>query len=149
LGIGVAERSGLIAAVLRLIVQIVPTVAITATVVFAGIMSNMASDAGYIVLPPLAAVVFISIGRHPVAGICAAFAGVSAGFSANLVPSTADVLLAGLSEEAAKVLDPNYKVDVLCNYFFMFVSVPLLTIIGTVITERIVEPRLGKWDGGI
>jgi aminobenzoyl-glutamate transport protein len=147
LGIGVAERSGLIAAVLRLLVTSVPKWAITATVVFAGIMSNMASDAGYVVLPPLAAVIFAGMGRHPLAGIAAAFAGVSAGFSANLLPSTADVLLAGLTEEAAHLMAPQYAVDVPCNYFFMFASVPLLTIVGTWVTVRIVEPRLGTWKG--
>ncbi len=97
IGIGVAERSGLIAALLRALVTNVPKNLVTATVVFAGIMANVASDAGYVVLPPLAAVIFLGLGRNPLAGIAAAFAGVSAGYSANLLPSTGDVLLSGLT----------------------------------------------------
>jgi len=145
IGVGVAERSGLFAALLRAMVTSVPQSLITMTVVFAGIMSNVASDAGYLILPPLAAALYAGLGRHPLAGIAAAFAGVAGGFSANLLPSTLDVLLAGLTQAASEVLHPGYQVNVLCNYYFLAASVPVLTLLGTWISVRFVEPRLGPW----
>jgi aminobenzoyl-glutamate transport protein len=149
LGIGVAEGSGLFGVALRALVAAIPRGLLTATVVFAGINANQAADAGIIVLPPLAALVFAAAGRHPLAGIAAAFAGVAGGFSANLLPSTLDVLLAGLTQEAvdASKLLPGYTVHILGNYYFMVAATPLLTLVGTWITERIVEPRLGPWQG--
>jgi len=90
--------------------------------VFTGILSNVASDVGYVLLIPLAGVIFIAVGRHPIAGMAAAFAGVSGGFSANLVLGTVDPLLAGLSQEAAQILDPTYEVNPTANYFFMVAS---------------------------
>lgn len=145
LGIGVTERSGLITAALKRLVSAVPETLLTATLVFAGIMSSMAVDAGYVVLTPLGAVLFAGIGRHPLAGLAAAFAGVSAGFSANLLLTALDPLLSGLSTEAARLVDPTYTVQPTANYYFMFVSVFLLTGLGTWVTTRIVEPRLGKY----
>lgn len=146
MGIGVAERTGLISVVLKIMVVSVPRGLITAAVVFAGIMSSMAADAGYVVLTPLAAVLFAGLGRHPIAGLCAAFAGVSAGFSANLLPTALDPLLAGFTQSAAQLYDPDYEVHATVNYYFMVVSVFLLTPIGWWVTEKIVEPRLGEWD---
>ena len=99
-----------------------PKRAITAVVVFAGVMSNIASDTGYVVLVPLGAVIFLSFGRHPLAGLAAAFAGVSGGFSANLLLGTTDPLLGGITTEAARLLDHNYFVDATANYYFMFIS---------------------------
>lgn len=148
-GIGIAERSGFIGTALKVAAIKTPERLITMMVVFLGIMSNAASDAGYVVLPPLAAMIFMSFGRHPIAGIAAAFAGVSGGYSANLIPSSLDPLLAGITEEAAHILNPLYEVSVLGNYYFMFVSTFLITIIGTIVTEKIVEPRLGKYTGDI
>lgn len=147
IGIGVAEGSGLIAAALRGLVTKVPKHLLTATVVFAGINANLAADAGIIVLPPLAAILYAAVGRHPLTGIAAAFAGVAGGFSANLLPSTLDVLLIGLTQEAvdASKLLPGYHAQVLGNYWFLVVSTPFLTIAGTWVTDRIVEPRLGPW----
>jgi aminobenzoyl-glutamate transport protein len=145
LGIGVTERSGLIAVSLKRLVSAVPESLLTATLVFGGIMSSMAVDAGYVVLTPLGALLFASIGRHPLAGLAAAFAGVSAGFSANLFLTSLDPLLSGLSTEAARLVDPNYTVQPTANYYFMIASVFMLTALGTFVTHRYVEPRLGKW----
>jgi aminobenzoyl-glutamate transport protein len=148
IGIGVTERSGLITVALRRLVSAVPETLLTATLVFAGIMSSMAVDAGYVVLVPLGALLFASIGRHPLAGLAAAFAGVSAGFSANLFLTSLDPLLSGISTEAARLFDANYEVDPTANYYFMLASVFFLTILGTFVTAKFVEPRLGKWDRG-
>ena len=146
LGIGVAERSEFITMGLRMLVQSVPKSAITATVVFAGVMSSMVADAGYVVLTPLGAVLFAGLKRHPLAGLAAAYAGVSGGFSANLFITGLDPLLAGLTQEAAVTVDPNYTVTVVCNWYFMVASTFLITIVGTLVTTRIVEPMLGEWD---
>ncbi|ASF39819.1 aminobenzoyl-glutamate transporter [Halobacillus halophilus] len=151
LGIGVAERSGLISAMLRGLVTSVPRFLMTAALVFGGIMSSMAADAGYVVLTPLGAVLFAGLGRHPLAGLAAAFAGVSAGFSANLLLTSLDPLLGELTKEAAKTIDPGYAENILytMNYYFMIVSVFVLTIVGTLITDKLVEPRLGTYQGGV
>ena len=148
LGIAVAESSGLIGAVLRVTVSKAPPAALTAVIVFAGIMSNVGSDVGYVLLIPLAGAVFAAVGRHPVAGIAAAFAGVSGGFSANLLPGTVDVLVGGITQESARLLVPDYTVLPTANYYFMFVATFFVTIAGTWITERIVEPRLQGTEGG-
>jgi aminobenzoyl-glutamate transport protein len=145
IGIGVTERSGLIATALSRLVSSVPPSLLTATVVFAGVMSSMAVDAGYVVLTPLGAMLFASVGRHPLAGLAAAFAGVSGGFSANLMITSLDPLLAGLSQEGARLVDPTYVVDPTSNYYFMVASVFLLTVLGSFVTTRYVEPRLGTW----
>ena len=115
--------------------------------VFLGVMSNVASDAGYVILIPLGAMVFRACGRHPIAGLAAAFAGVSGGFSANLVVGTLDPLLAGITQAAVSILDPNYTVQVMGNYYFMFASTFIITILGTIITDKVVEPRLGTYSG--
>ncbi|MDO5634951.1 MAG: AbgT family transporter [Micrococcus sp.] len=149
LGIGMAEQSGLIGSVLRQFILSVPKFLITAGIVFAGVMSSVASDAGYVVLPPLAAILFIAVGRHPLAGMAAAFAGVSAGFSANLLLSGTDVMLGELTIEAAATIDPAYAegMNLAMNYWFIIASTFLLTIVGTLVSQFIVEPRLGPWKG--
>lgn len=147
LGVGVAEGTGLIQALLRKIVLSTPKRLITLVVVFAGVMSNVASDAGYVVLVPLGAIIFLSFGRHPLAGLAAAFAGVSGGFSANLLVGTIDPLLGGISTEAAKLVSTGYTVTATANWYFMIASTFLIMILGTLITEKIVEPRLGEYKG--
>ncbi len=147
LGVGVAEGSGFMGAALRAVVLAAPARLITIVTVFAGVLSNAASEAGYVVLIPLGAIVFLAFGRHPMAGLAAAFAGVSGGYSANLVLGTLDPLLAGLSQETAQILDPAYTVNPAANYYFMFASVFVITAAGVWITERIVEPRLGRYSG--
>ncbi|MGE4540922.1 MAG: AbgT family transporter [Bacteroidales bacterium] len=147
LGIGIAEGSGLIGTALRLMVLSSPRRILTFVVVFAGILSNTASEVGYVLLVPLSAIIFLAVGRHPIAGMAAAFAGVSGGYSANLLLGTIDPLLAGLSQEAAQIIDTTYVVNPAANYYFMFVSTFLIAAAGTWVTERIVEPRLGKYGG--
>jgi aminobenzoyl-glutamate transport protein len=147
LGIGIAESSGLIGAAIRKLVLSAPRNLLTGVLVFAGIMSNMASEIGYVLLVPLAATIFLAAGRHPLAGLAAAFAGVSGGYSANLLLGTIDPLLAGLSEEAARIVDPEYVVNPAANWYFMIVSTFLLTVIGTFVTEKIIVPRLGEYRG--
>jgi aminobenzoyl-glutamate transport protein len=182
LGVGVAEKSGLIRAGIRGIVLgaasvrpefpeitpglpllervrrrikrlvsrfLSPRLLVTTAVVFSGIVSNTASELGYVVLVPLGAVIFLSMDRHPLAGLAAAFAGVSGGYSANLFIGTIDPLLAGLTEEAARLIDPNYMVHAAVNYYFMFVSVFLITAMGVVATLKFVEPLLGPYDPSI
>ncbi len=147
LGVGVAEQSGMINALLKQAVKVTPAKLLTPMIVFLGVMSNVASDAGYVILIPLGAMVFRACGRHPIAGLAAAFAGVSGGFSANLVVGTLDPLLAGITQTAVSIIDPEYQVQVMGNYYFMFVSTFLITILGTVITDYVVEPRLGSYSG--
>ena len=147
IGVGVAERSGLFSAALKALVAGVPSWLITAALVFAGVNASLAVDAGYVILIPLGAVLFAGIGRHPIAGLAAAFAGVSGGFSANIFLTALDPLLAGLTQEAARLYDPNYVVPVTANYYFMIASTFLLTLIGVWVTIRITEPRLGPYTG--
>jgi aminobenzoyl-glutamate transport protein len=149
LGIGVAEKSGLIGTGLRLMVHAAPRRLLTFVIVFTGVMSNLASDIGYVLLVPMGAIIFLSVGRHPIAGLAAAFAGVSGGFSANLLLGTVDPLLAGISQEAARIIDPAYTVTPACNYYFMVVSTFLIAAIGTWVTEKIVVPRLGEYGGEV
>lgn len=146
IGIGVADKTGLIAAALKSFVSSVPKSLLTASVVFAGIMSSLAVDAGYVVVVPLGAVLFHGVGRHPLAGLAAAFAGVSGAFSANLVLTSLDPLLAGFTEPAAQILDPTYAVPATANYYLMIALTPLYVIVATYITDRILEPRLGKYQ---
>lgn len=146
LGVSVAEHSGLLSAGMRSMVMGASKRMVTLTIVFAGVVSNTASELGYVVLIPLAAMIFHSLGRHPLAGLAAAFAGVSAGYSANLFLGTVDPLLSGITEEAARLIDPTYSVGAEVNYYFMVVSTFLIAILGTFVTEKIVEPRLGKYD---
>ncbi len=147
LGIGVAEKSGLISTALRLMVHAAPRRLLTFVVVLSGVMSNMASDVGYVMLVPLGALVFLSVGRHPIAGLAAAFAGVSGGFSANLLLGTIDPLLAGITQEAARIVQPGYPVSPACNYYFMVASTFVVATLGTLVTEYIVAPRLGDYTG--
>jgi aminobenzoyl-glutamate transport protein len=145
LGIGVAEGSGLIGAALRLLVLSAPRRLLTFVIVFAGVLSNTASEVGYVLLVPLAAIIFQAVGRHPVAGLAAAFAGVSGGYSANLLLGTVDPLLAGLSQEAARIVNPAYTVNPACNYYFMAASTFVIALAGTWVTEKLVVPRLGAF----
>lgn len=146
LGVGIAERSGLLEALLRGMVMRASPRMVTVTVVFTGVISNTASELGYVVLVPLAAMIFHSLGRHPLAGLAAAFAGVSAGYSANLFIGTVDPLLAGFTTSAAQLIDADYVVGAEMNWFFMMVSTFLIAILGAFVTEKIVEPKLGKYN---
>lgn len=144
LGIGVAERTGMIAATLKAMMLVTPMALLTPMMVFLGVMSSVGSDAGYIILPPLAAALYKSVGRSPLAGIAAVFAGVSGGFSANFFVGGGDVIIAGLTAVGANVIDPGYTIVPTCNIYFMAASVFLLTIVGWAVTAFFVEPRLSN-----
>ena len=144
LGIGLAEHSGLLPALFRRTMSKIPSYYLTPASVFIGILSSLAMDAGYIVLPPLAAAIYAAAGRSPLAGIAAVVAGIAAGFSANLVITTLDPLLAGLTQLAAKFLDPNYQVAETANWWFMIASTFVLTSVGWLVTAVWVEPRLNS-----
>tara|TARA_R110002126_G_scaffold1402_12_gene8019 strand:+ start:11486 stop:13138 length:1653 start_codon:yes stop_codon:yes gene_type:complete len=152
LGVGVAERSGLLGAGIRKMVLSAPPNLLTTVVVFSAVISNTASEMGYVVLIPLSAVVFHSVGRNPLVGLAAAFAGVSGGYSANLLIGTVDPLLSGITNEAARMIDPAFapggSMEILptANYYFMAISTVMITVIGTLVTTKIVEPKLGKYD---
>lgn len=147
LGAGVAERSGLFAAGIRQAVRGAPLFLLTPVVALVAMLSNHAADAGYVVMIPLAAILFASVGRHPMAGIAAAFAGVSGGFSANISPGQLDALLFGITEAAVdgSSLDPSWTMNIAGNAYFiavlMFIYLPTIWFV----TDKIIEPRLGKW----
>ena len=147
IGVGIAERTGLIALSLRAFVSSMPRALLTASVIFAGMLAHLGADAGIIILPPIGALLFAAAGRNPLVGLAAAFAGVGGAFSANILPSPLDVLLIGFTTEATKAskLLPGYEPQVLGNYFFLAVTAPVLTVVGTWVTHRFVEPRLGPW----
>ncbi|XBQ17098.1 MAG: AbgT family transporter [Oceanicaulis sp.] len=146
LGVGVAEKSGLLSAAVRALVLSAPRALVTVALVLAGVISNTASEVGYVVLVPLGGAIFYALGRHPLAGMAAAFAGVSGGYSANLLIGTIDPLLAGITEEAAQLIDPDYTVVATANWYFMFASTFVVTIIGSLVSIFIVEPKLGPYD---
>ncbi len=147
IGIGVAEGSGLFTVLVRQLVLGAPPKLITAAIITAGIFSHLASEVGYVILIPLGAMIFHALGRHPMAGFAAAFAGVSAGFGSNFLIGSVDPILAGLSTSAAQIIDPEMNINPMVNYYFMVASAVMVIIVGTWITEKIVEPRLGKYSG--
>ena len=142
LGIGVAERTGMIATVLKAFMLAVPGRLLTPAMVFIGIMSSLTLDAGYVILPPLAAALYKAVGRSPLAGLAAVFAGVSAGFNANLFVTGLDPLLAGLSTAGAQTIDTAYQVAATCNWYFMIASTVVMTLVGWLVTAWFVERRL-------
>jgi len=144
LGIGVAEHTGFINTAIRALLNVTPKSLLTPMVILVGIVSHSAVDAGYVLVIPLGGVIFYAAGRHPLAGIAAAFAGVSGGFSANFVPSSLDPLLQGLTLEGARLLDPAIEVNTLNNYFFTTASSLLIVGLGWYITDKIVEPRVSS-----
>ncbi len=146
-GIGVAEGSGLFTVLVRQLVLGAPKKLITVAVILAGIFSHLASEVGYVILIPLGAMIFHALGRHPMAGFAAAFCGVSAGFGSNFLIGSVDPILAGMSTSAAQIINPEMYVNPLVNYFFMVVSAIMVIVVGTWVTEKVVEPRLGKYKG--
>ena len=144
LGVGVAEHTGFINAGLRKLLGWTSVKLLTPMLILVAIISHTAADAGYVVVIPLGAVLFYAAGRHPLAGIAAAFAGVSGGFSANFIPSAIDPMLAGITEEAGRVLDPTLFVNPLANWFFMAASSLIVIAVGWWLTDKVIEPRLIK-----
>lgn len=147
LGIGLTEKVGFLDDAIQRTILKSPPALITYTVMFVGIMGNIASDAANVLIPPLAAMVFYRIGRNPIAGLVAGFAATGAGFTANLIPVGTDALLAGISTEAAQIFDPDFVVTPIDNWYFSVVSVFVLTLVGGLVTSRVIEPRLGKYEG--
>ncbi|GLJ61405.1 p-aminobenzoyl-glutamate transporter [Microbacterium barkeri] len=147
LGIGVAERLGMLQAFMRAAVLSAPRWAVTFVVVVVSLMGNLASDSASLILPPLAAAAFLTAGRHPLAGFVASFSAVAAGFSANLVPAGTDVLLSGITTSAAQIVDPDAHVSVLSNWYFMSASTIVLAVVITIVCQVYVEPRLGTYSG--
>ena len=151
LGIGICERTGFIGAILKTLMLVVPGHLLTPTMVFLGIMSSMTLDAGYVVLPPLAAALYKAVGRSPLAGLAAVFAGVAAGFNANLFITGLDPMLAGFANIGARVIEPDYLVNPACNLWFMMASTVVMTLTGWAVTSFFVERRLhakAPEDGG-
>jgi aminobenzoyl-glutamate transport protein len=148
LGIGLADRTGFLGAALKALLLAMPARLLTPAVVFVGVQSSMALDAGYVVLPPIAAALYAAVGRSPLAGIAAVFAGVAAGFSANLLVTSLDAILAGFTEASARIVDPSYAVAATANLHLMIASTFLLTAVGWAVTSLWVEPRLAQRPAG-
>ncbi|WP_231687467.1 AbgT family transporter [Bacillus sp. FJAT-22090] len=147
LGIGLAEKVGLLEMLMKRAILNTPRKIITFTVFFIGILGNIASDAAFVVIPPLAALVFLSVGRHPIAGLAVGLASTGIGFTANVLIAGTDALLSGISTEISQGINPDIIVTPLDNWFFMSVSTFVLAGLGTLITEKYVEPRLGAYTG--
>lgn len=144
LGIGLAEKFGFFSALMRGLAVLTPRRLLTPAIVLLGANASIASDAGYIVLPPLAAALFLAVGRHPVAGLAAAFAGVAGGFGAGFFPNGSDGVLTGFAQDAARVIDPGYTVSILHNYYFKVGSAVVVMLGGWFVTDVWVEPRLRR-----
>jgi aminobenzoyl-glutamate transport protein len=149
IGVGVAERSGLIASLIRKLVASSPAGALTYIIVFLGIISSIASDAGYLVLIPLGAAAFASVGRHPLAGMAAAFAGVAGGFGVNVLVTPTDAVLTEITNESIHLVDPARSIDLTANLWFGIASTLVLTVVLGVVTSRMVEKRLGRYDSTV
>ncbi|MEM7075292.1 MAG: AbgT family transporter [Pseudomonadota bacterium] len=148
LGAGVAERSGMLGSAMRAGVQDAPKAILTPVVVAAGMLGNLAADAAYVVLVPLSGIVFAAAGRHPIAGISAAFAGVSGGFSANLFPGQMDALIFGVTQAGAEILLPDWQANIAGNWYIMAALFVIYLPVIWYLTDRVIEPRLGAWTGG-
>lgn len=149
LGIGLADKVGLLETAIKSTIIKAPKQLITYAVIFTGILGNIASDAAFVIVPPLAAMVFYNIGRHPLAGLAAGFAGVGSGFTANFMITGTDALLSGISTEVMESLQSDIVVTPVDNWYFMTVSVVVMSIVGALVTEKIVEPRLGSYKGDV
>lgn len=144
-GVGVAEESGLIKVLIRKLVKVSPRWSIAYILVFVGIMSSIAADAGYLVLIPLAGAAFLSVGRHPLAGLAAGFASVAGAFTVNMLIKPLDAILTEFTNDAIHLVDPSVNIGLTANFWFSVVSVVLLTLVITFVTERVVERRLGAY----
>jgi aminobenzoyl-glutamate transport protein len=147
LGVRVSEESGLVAALIRKLVLVASPKSLTYILMFVGIMSSVAADAGYLVLVPLAAAAFASVGRNPLAGLAASFAGVAAVFSVNIFVKPLDGILVGIANDAIHLTNPNLSISLTSNLWFSIASVVLLTVVVSLITDKWVEPRLGPYTG--
>ena len=147
-GASVAERTGLFVTAIRGALLSAPRIILTPAVVVTGMVSHHASDASYVVVIPLAAVIFAAVGRHPLAGLAAGFAAVSGGYAGNIFPGASDALILGITQPAAQLIDPGYTVNIAGNWFFILGVVFVFTPIVWFLTDRVIEPRLGPWNPG-
>jgi aminobenzoyl-glutamate transport protein len=147
LGVGVAEEAGLVNALIRKLVVVSPRKALCYILVFVGILSSIAADAGYLVLIPLAGTAFLSVGRHPLAGLATGFAAVAGAFTVNMLIKPLDAILTEFTNDAIHLVDPQLSIGLTANLWFSIASVLFLTILITLITEWMVEPRLGAYQG--
>jgi aminobenzoyl-glutamate transport protein len=145
IGVGVAEEAGMMAALIRKLVAVAPSSTLTFIIVFVGGLSSVATDAGYLILIPLAAAAFLTVGRHPLAGLAAAYAGVSAGFAVNVLLTPLDGLLTEVTNEAIHLADPNKSIDLTANLWFAIASTLFVALVITVIVQKITEPALGAY----
>lgn len=151
LGTGICEESGLLVSLLRSAMRNVPGALVPYVCVFIGIIGNVASDAASVMIPPLSALAFIGVGKNPIAGMICGYIGAQVGYASNLVISGTDTLLMGITNDslAAFLPDAGFTVDATCNWFFKIGSTFLCTVVAGVLTERIVEPRFGKYEGEV
>lgn len=147
LGVGVADSAGLVGALIRKLVAIAPPKALTYILVFVGILSSIAADAGYLVLIPLAAAAYLTVGRHPLAGLAASFAGVATVFTVNILIKPLDGILTEITNDAIHILNPEKSIDLTANFWFSVASVLMLTVVVALISDKIIEPRLGEYKG--
>jgi aminobenzoyl-glutamate transport protein len=146
IGVGVAEQAGMMAALIRKLVRVTPGAWLTFVIILVGGLSSVATDAGYLILIPLGAAAFLSVGRHPVAGIAAAYAGVSASFAVNILIAPLDALLTEMTNEAIALVDPSQSITITANWYFSSVSLLVMAVVMTFVTVRLIEPRLGAYN---
>ena len=146
IGVGVAEQAGMMAALIRKLVAVTPGAWLTFVIILVGGLSSVATDAGYLILIPLGAAAFLSVGRHPVAGVAAAYAGVSASFAVNILIAPLDALLTEMTNEAIAIVDPNQSITITANWYFSIVSLLAMAVVMTFVTVRLIEPRLGAYN---
>src|SRR3954447_12926567 len=146
IGVGVAEQAGMMAALIRKLVAVTPGAWLTFVIILVGGLSSVATDAGYLILIPLGAAAFLSVGRHPVAGVAAAYAGVSASFAVNILIAPLDALLTEMTNEAIAIVDPNQSITITANWYFSIVSLLVMAVVMTFVTVRLIEPRLGAYN---
>ena len=149
IGIGIADESGLLRSALKKCMMGAPKTVATAIVLFFGVMGNLAGSATFVIIPPLGAIIFKAMGRHPIVGIAAGFGGVAAGLNANLLVTSTDITLSGITIQAAHTIDPNIVENVAGNWYWMAFSTFLLTFVGTIVLEKVIEPRLGTYDASM
>ncbi|WP_163988068.1 AbgT family transporter [Pyxidicoccus caerfyrddinensis] len=147
LGVGVADSAGLVGALIRKLVAVAPRKALTYILVFVGILSSIAADAGYLVLIPLAAAAYLTVGRHPLAGLAASFAGVAAVFTVNILIKPLDGILTEITNDAIHIMAPDRSIDLTANFWFSAASVVMLTFVVALISDKMIEPRLGEYKG--
>ena len=146
IGVGLAEKSGLLSVTMRRTLSNVPEKLVTVVIVFVGVVGNVAGDAAFVVLPPLAAMIYLGIGRNPLIGLFTAYGAVAGGFVATLFIALGDVLAYGFTVQAAQMIDPNYIGSPAMNYYFMIASTVIITVVGTIVSEKLIAPRFGEYD---